>query len=102
MSRVLLSRKFIVDLKKQCRPDKRLFTYLDNAGSERVVESSDVNLYLKRFGEDVKAKDLRGWVANKLFMDFWLFSEGKNNKEKLKWTISRVAEKLHPHYRGMP
>ncbi len=90
-----LVRKFIIDLKKQCRPDKRLFTYLDDTGSERVVESSDVNVYLKRFGVDVKAKDLRGWVANKLFMQFWPSSEGKNNKEKIKWTISKVAEKLH-------
>lgn len=90
-----LVRRFIIDLKKQCRPDKRLFTYLDEAGNERVVESSDVNLYLKRFGDDVKAKDLRGWVANKLFMESWPSSEGKNNKEKIKWTISKVAAKLH-------
>lgn len=90
-----LVRKFIVALKEQCRPNKRLFTYLDDKKIERVVESSDVNLYLKRFGADVKAKDLRGWVANKLFMEFWPSAEGRTSKEKLKWTISKVAERLH-------
>lgn len=90
-----LVRKFILDLKGQCRPNKRLFTYLDDNNIERVVESSDVNLYLKRFGEDVKAKDLRGWVANKLFMKFWPSAEGSTNKERLKETISKVAARLH-------
>lgn len=88
-------RRFIVDLKRQCKPEKRLFTYLDDKNTERVVESSDVNLYLKQFGEDVKAKDLRGWVANKLFMEFWPVAKGETSKEKLKWTIGQVAARLH-------
>jgi DNA topoisomerase-1 len=51
---------------KACQdlPGQRLFQYLDDDGQRHVVESADVNAYLREaMGEDFSAKDFRTWAG---------------------------------------
>jgi DNA topoisomerase-1 len=51
---------------KACQdlPGQRLFQFLDHDGRQHVVESADVNAYLRdAMGEDFSAKDLRTWAG---------------------------------------
>ncbi|HEY8572355.1 DNA topoisomerase IB [Phenylobacterium sp.] len=51
---------------KACQdlPGQRLFQYIDEDGVQRVVESADVNAYLREaLGEDYSAKDFRTWAG---------------------------------------
>jgi DNA topoisomerase-1 len=51
---------------KACQdlPGQHLFEYLDEDGTLRTVESSDVNAYLhEAMGEDFSAKDFRTWAG---------------------------------------
>jgi DNA topoisomerase-1 len=53
-------------LVKACQdlPGQRLFQYLDEDGQQHVVESADVNAYLRdAMGEDFSAKDFRTWAG---------------------------------------
>jgi DNA topoisomerase-1 len=54
---------------KQCRdlPGQELFQYLDEAGAAQVVDSGDINDYLKEItGQDFTAKDFRTWSGTVL------------------------------------
>jgi DNA topoisomerase-1 len=54
---------------KQCRdlPGQELFQYLDEAGDAQVVDSGDINGYLKEItGQDFTAKDFRTWSGTVL------------------------------------
>ena len=54
---------------KQCRdlPGQELFQYLDEAGEAQVVDSGDINGYLKEItGQDFTAKDFRTWSGTVL------------------------------------
>jgi DNA topoisomerase I len=54
---------------KRCKslPGQHLFQYVDGDGEPRVVESGDVNDYLREIsGEDFTAKDFRTWPATVL------------------------------------
>jgi len=51
---------------KACQdlPGQRLFQYLDDEGNRHVVESGDVNAYLREvLGDDFSAKDFRTWAG---------------------------------------
>jgi DNA topoisomerase-1 len=44
---------------------QRLFQYLDDAGERRIIESSDVNDYIRAAcGDDFSAKDFRTWAGS--------------------------------------
>ena len=48
-------------------PGEALFTYVDEAGETRAIESGDVNDYLKdAAGEDFTSKDFRTWAGTLL------------------------------------
>lgn len=54
---------------KDCQdlPGQTLFQYLDESGTPREVDSSDVNAYLRDVsGSDFTAKDFRTWIATVL------------------------------------
>jgi DNA topoisomerase-1 len=54
---------------KQCRdlPGQELFQYLDETGEAQVVDSGDINGYLKEItGQDFTAKDFRTWSGTVL------------------------------------
>jgi len=51
---------------KACQdlPGQRLFQYIDETGEQKVVESADVNAYLRdALGDDYSAKDFRTWAG---------------------------------------
>ena len=48
-------------------PGEELFRYLDDDGKPELIESEDVNAYLREIsGEDVSAKDFRTWAGTVL------------------------------------
>lgn len=54
---------------KHCRdlPGQELFQYIDEAGEAQVVDSGDINGYLKEItGQDFTAKDFRTWSGTVL------------------------------------
>lgn len=51
---------------RQCQdlPGQQLFEYLEDDGTTRAIDSSDVNEYIRDLsGEDFSAKDFRTWVG---------------------------------------
>jgi DNA topoisomerase-1 len=77
-------------------PGSELFQYLDETGERHVIDSSDVNDYLRRIsGEEITAKDLRTWAATNLaFRAFCGLSKGPRNKKKQLQVIKDVAIQL--------
>src|SRR5581483_5018805 len=54
---------------KACRdlPGYELFQYIDENGNRQVIDSADVNAYLREIsGEDFTAKDFRTWAGTVL------------------------------------
>ena len=44
-----------------------LFQYIDEAGSQRTIDSYDVNEHIREITvEDITAKDIRTWAATNL------------------------------------
>ena len=66
--------EFAIDLHdtrivKACRdlPGYELFQYIDERGERQVIDSADVNAYLREIsGEDFTAKDFRTWAGTVL------------------------------------
>lgn len=59
----------VAKIVKSCQdlPGQELFQYLDETGERRLVESSDVNEYLRQIsGQDFTAKDFRTWAGTVL------------------------------------
>ena len=74
-----------------------LFTYVDDEGEPQVIESEDVNDYLRKVtGGDVTAKDFRTWGGTCLAAHFLLEScaEGSITKAATIDVVKSVAERL--------
>lgn len=59
----------LIDIIHSCSelPGYRIFKYIDEQGNKQVVDSSDVNDYLRQHtGQDYSAKDFRTWMASVL------------------------------------
>ncbi|HLJ81752.1 MAG TPA: hypothetical protein VKT52_09725 [Ktedonobacterales bacterium] len=59
----------VAKIVKRCQdlPGQELFQYLDDSGERRLIESSDVNDYLRNIsGQDFTAKDFRTWAGTVL------------------------------------
>ena len=78
--------------KKSLKKHDRIFTYRNNHRYHKV-NASDVNRYLKQFG-DFSAKNFRTWNANTDLIKELLKSH-TNPKQHLTQSIKRVAEKMH-------
>ncbi len=64
-----LRNRKLASIVKRCRdlPGFELFQYVDETGTRQVVDSSDVNQYLREItGEDFTAKDFRTWSGTVL------------------------------------
>jgi DNA topoisomerase I len=86
---------------KQCQdiPGYELFQYIDENGSPRAVDSSDVNEYLREIsGEPFTAKDFRTWagtvLACAMLREFEAFDSQSQAKKNLVTAIKSVAERL--------
>ena len=94
-------------LKENCNSKNNInsiFVYLDDDNNEKKVTASDVNEYLKQFG-NFTSKNFRTWNANSYFIQNYLESisnedksklnEEKTIKKHLNSSIEKVSLKLH-------
>jgi DNA topoisomerase-1 len=86
---------------KQCRdlPGYELFQYLDEDGNRHIVDSEDVNDYLREIsGEEITAKDFRTWAATNLaalaLQEFAAFDSAAERKKAIVGAIEQVAKHL--------
>ena len=86
---------------KQCEelPGYELFQYVDESGERHVVDSSDVNEYLREIaGQHFTAKDFRTWAGSVLACDLLrgmgVFESAAQAKKNVVAVIKAVALKL--------
>lgn len=52
-------------------PGYRIFKYIDEAGNKQIIESQDINDYLRQYtGLEYSAKDFRTWMASVLAAEY--------------------------------
>jgi DNA topoisomerase I len=95
---IALSDERLARIVKRCRelPGQELFQYVDDEGARHVVNSADVNLYLKEItGEDFTAKDFRTWsgtvLAATALADIEAFDSETEAKRNVVQAIESVA-----------
>src|SRR5262245_22988491 len=86
---------------KACRdlPGYELFQYRDDQRRRQVIDSADVNAYLREIsGEDFTAKDFRTWIgtvlAAKALADVAAFTSSTDAKRKIAGAVESVAKRL--------
>jgi DNA topoisomerase-1 len=86
---------------KACRdlPGYELFQYVDSDGTRQVIDSSDVNAYLRALcGDDFTAKDFRTWfgtvLAARALAGVAGFGSQREAKRKVVQAIESVARSL--------
>lgn len=101
MHSVKISHPKIAMIIKDCieLPGYEIFKYIDDSGEKHLVESYDVNEYLKEIsGEDISAKDFRTWGGTVLSATtLYGFGPGESENhilKNIKLAISEVAKHL--------
>ena len=91
----------VAKIVKACQdlPGQHLFQYLDEAGEQQTVTSSDVNAYLKEItGSEITAKDFRTWAGTVLaamaLSAFEQFDSQAHAKKNVRAAIEGVAARL--------
>ncbi len=86
---------------KACRdlPGYELFGYVDGGGHRQVIDSADVNAYVREIsGEDFTAKDFRTWagtvLAAKALAGLGTFASNAEAKRNIVRAIESVAKRL--------
>jgi DNA topoisomerase-1 len=85
--------------KSQDLPGYELFQYIDENGTIRSIDASDVNAYLKETtGEEFTAKDFRTWagtvLAARALQEFVTFDSQAQAKRNVVQAIESVAKRL--------
>ena len=80
-------------------PGYELFQYVDDAGRRQVIDSADVNAYLREIsGDEFTAKDFRTWagtvLAAKALAEDAEFKSETEAKRKIAGAIEAVAKRL--------
>ena len=80
-------------------PGQELFTYIDDDGEPRHVDSADVNEYLREVtGRDFTAKDFRTWAGTVLasiaLQEFEAFDSDAQARRNVVEAVGRVSERL--------
>lgn len=81
-------------------PGYELFQFIDSDGERHVVDSGDVNEFLKELTlEDFSAKDFRTWGGSKIgaltFYEFGEYPDKKTLKTNIKQTVKKVSKHLN-------
>lgn len=91
----------LANIVKRCRdiPGYELFQYVDENGDRQVVDSGDVNDYLRETtGQDFTAKDFRTWAGTVLaalaLQEFERVDSTAHAKRNVVRAIEAVAERL--------
>ncbi len=80
---------------RRCRdlPGYELFQYLDEAGEQHSISSTDVNGYLREIaGDDFTAKDFRTWAGTVMAIEALASCEAFRTQREAKRNLSRVVE----------
>lgn len=98
---VELSDRRLARIVARCQelPGQALFTYLDEEGEPRTVDSADVNDYLREIaGEEFTAKDFRTWSGTVLaawaLAELTEFDSEAQAKKNVVRAVEAVAERL--------
>ena len=96
-----LDDRRLAKIVKACRdlPGYELFQYVDESGTRQVIDSSDVNAYLREVcGDDFTAKDFRTWsgtvLAARALAEVAGFSSQRDAKRRIVKAIESVARVL--------
>ena len=88
-------KKHLKTKKKTLKNNARIFTYKrDDTTAKFNVHSTDVNSYIKQFG-DFSSKDFRTWSANVKLIKYLLNSDSSDVNKDVKECVQKVADKLH-------
>ena len=88
-------KKHLKSKKKTLKNNARIFTYKrDECNAKFNVHSTDVNTYIKQFG-NFSSKDFRTWSANIKLIKYLLNSDEVDVNKDLKECVQKVADKLH-------
>ncbi len=96
-----LQDRRLAKIVKACRdlPGYELFQYIDDAGARQVIDSGDVNAYLREIcADDFTAKDFRTWsgtvLAARALAEVAGFSTDREARRKVVKAIEAVAKVL--------
>ena len=94
---------------KACRdlPGYELFQYVDEDGQRQIVDSADVNTYLRELtGEDFTAKDFRTWagtvMAAKALAGVAGFASAAEARRNVVKAVEAGRQTARQHEGGMP
>lgn len=92
----------LIEVVKTCSdlPGYRIFKYIDQSGEKQVVESEDINEYLRlHTGVEYSAKDFRTWMASVLAAEYLyqqadqqILATEPNSKERQQLVVDMVKE----------
>ena len=101
MHKLEVNDRRLAKIVKQCQdlPGYELFQYIDGDGEPCVVDSSDVNRYLREIaGRDFTAKDFRTWAGTvecaMALAEIGSFSSETEAKKNIVAAIKTTAERL--------
>jgi DNA topoisomerase-1 len=96
-----LADRRLARIVKACRdlPGYELFQYIDDDGTRQVIDSADVNQYLREIcGDDFTAKDFRTWsgtvLAARALAEASGFSTEREAKRRIVKAVESVAQIL--------
>jgi DNA topoisomerase-1 len=96
-----LRERRLVNIIKACRelPGYELFQYVDEDGKRQLIDSADVNAYLREVsGEDFTAKDFRTWagtvLAAKALAELDVFKSTAEAKRNIVRAVESVSKRL--------
>lgn len=99
--KISLKNKKVARIIRRCKeiPGQDLFQYFDDKGELQVIDSYDVNQYLKEItGEDITAKDFRTWggtiLAATHFNKLGITEKENLSNENIVSTVKEVANFL--------
>lgn len=97
---LVISNPTIVKTIKKCieLPGYELFQFIDDQGDRHVIDSSDVNLFLKDVTkDDFSAKDFRTWGATNLSANEFYKSGPSENKITAQKVIAQTVKHVAKH-----
>lgn len=95
-----ISNPTVAKIIKKCieLPGFELFQFIDNDGEKRVVDSEDINLFLKEItNDDFTAKDFRTWGATNISANNFYKLGGAKDQEVLTKNIKDTVKKVASH-----
>jgi DNA topoisomerase-1 len=92
-----LEDRRLAKIVKACRdlPGYELFQYVDAAATRQVIDSADVNAYLRELtGQDFTAKDFRTWAGTVLAAQALAAAEAFKSQREAKRNVVRAVESV--------